>query len=117
LMAGWSPTLAAGATLALPSTGRFSASGFLPDVRRHRVTYFNYVGKPLSYVLATPPRADDADNTLTRVFGNEGAEDDLARFAERFGCRVVDSYGSTEGGAIVQRTPDTPPGALGRAPE
>ena len=32
-------------------------------------------------------------------------------------CAVTDSYGSTEGGATVQRTPDTPPGALGRAPE
>ncbi|MGH9017222.1 MAG: AMP-binding protein [Acidimicrobiales bacterium] len=117
LMAGWSPTLVAGATLALPSTGRFSASGFLPDVRRYGATYFNYVGKPLSYVLATPERPDDADNTLSRVFGNEGAEGDIARFAERFGCRVVDSYGSTEGGAVVQRTPDTPRGALGRAPE
>jgi fatty-acyl-CoA synthase len=30
---------------------------------------------------------------------------------------VVDSYGSTEGGATVQRTPDTPRGALGRAPD
>jgi fatty-acyl-CoA synthase len=116
-MAGWSPTLSAGATLALPTGGRFSASGFLPDVRRHGVTYFNYVGKPLSHILATPDHPDDADNTLTRVFGNEGAEDDLARFSERFGCRVVDSYGSTEGGAVVQRTPDTPPGALGRAPD
>ena len=66
LMAGWSPTLAAGATLALPTSGRFSASGFLPDVRRHGVTYFNYVGKPLSYILATPEHPDDADNTLTR---------------------------------------------------
>ncbi len=41
----------------------------------------------------------------------------MARFAERFGVAVTDSYGSTEGGATVQRTPDTPPGALGRAPE
>jgi fatty-acyl-CoA synthase len=117
LMAGWSPTLSAGATLALPTPGRFSASGFLPDVRRHGVTYFNYVGKPLSHILATPEHPDDADNTLIRVFGNEGAELDLARFSQRFGCRVVDSYGSTEGGAIVQRTPDTPPGGLGRAPD
>lgn len=117
LMAGWSPALAVGATVALPTGGRFSASGFLPDVRRHSVTYFNYVGKPLSYILATPPRADDADNTLRRVFGNEGSETDVARFAERFGCSVVDSYGSTEGGATVQRTPDTPRGSLGRAPE
>ena len=117
LMAGWSPAVAAGATVALPSTGRFSASGFLPDVRHHGVTYFNYVGKPLSYILATPASPDDADNTLRRVFGNEGAEDDIARFAARFDCAVVDSYGSTEGGATVQRTPDTPHGALGRGPE
>lgn len=117
LMAGLAPALAAGATIALPSTGRFSASGFLTDVRRHGVTYFNYVGKPLSYILATPEEPDDAENPLVRVFGNEGAEIDIARFAARFGCVVVDSYGSTEGGATVQRTPDTPRGALGRAPE
>jgi fatty-acyl-CoA synthase len=116
LMAGWGPALAGGATVALPTGGRFSASGFLPDVRRHGVTYFNYVGKPLSYVVATPERPDDGDNTLRLVFGNEGTEADVARFGERFGCTVVDSYGSTEGGATVQRTPDTPRGSLGRAP-
>lgn len=113
LMAGWAPALAAGATIALPPKGRFSASGFLPDVRRHGVTYFNYVGKPLSYILATPDRPDDANTTLRQVFGNEGASADVARFAERFGCPVVDGYGSTEGGANVSRTPDAPSGSLG----
>ena len=117
LMAGWAPALAAGAAVALPAGGRFSASGFLPDVRRYGATYFNYVGKPLSYILATPEQLDDEDNTLVRVFGNEGAEIDVKRFGVRFGCVVTDSYGSTEGGATVQRTPDTPLGALGRAPE
>ena len=104
-------------TVALPTGGRFSASGFLPDVRRFGATYFNYVGKPLAYVLATPERPDDADNPLVRAFGNEGGRDDVERFAARFGCSVTDAYGSTEGGAVVARTPDTPPGALGRAPE
>ncbi len=113
LMAGWAPALAAGATAALRE--RFSASQFIDDVRRYGVTYFNYVGKPLSYILATPARPDDADNTLRRAFGNEAAEADVAKFAERFGCTVQDAYGSTEGGASVQRTPDTPRGALGRA--
>ena len=113
LMAGWAPALAAGATAALRE--RFSASQFLVDVRRYGVTYFNYVGKPLSYILATPEHPDDADNTLRRCFGNEAAEADVARFAERFGCTVQDAYGSTEGGAAIQRTPDTPRGALGRA--
>ncbi len=113
LMAGWAPALAAGATAALRE--RFSASQFLVDVRRYGVTYFNYVGKPLSYILATPEHPDDADNTLRRCFGNEAAEADVAKFAERFGCTVQDAYGSTEGGAAIQRTPDTPRGALGRA--
>jgi fatty-acyl-CoA synthase len=113
LMAGWAPALAAGATAALRE--RFSASQFLVDVRRYGITYFNYVGKPLSYILATPEHPDDADNTLRRCFGNEAAEADVARFAERFACTVQDAYGSTEGGATVQRTPDTPRGALGRS--
>ncbi len=117
LMAGWGPALAAGSAVALPTGGRFSASGFLPDVRRFGATYFNYVGKPLAYVLATPERPDDADNPLVRGFGNEGGRDDVERFAARFGCSVTDAYGSTEGGAVVARTPDTPPGALGRASE
>jgi len=113
LMAGWAPALSVGATVALPSRGRFSASGFLPDVRRYGVTYFNYVGKPLSYILATPEQADDADTTLRQVFGNEAATRDVGRFSERFGVPVTDGYGSTEGGAAMARTPETPYGSLG----
>lgn len=113
LMAGWAPALAAGAAVALRE--RFSPSRFLDDVRSYGATYFNYVGKPLSYVLATPEQPDDAENPLRRAFGNEAAAADVARFAARFGCHVQDAYGSTEGGASVQRTPDTPRGALGRA--
>ncbi len=115
LMAGWAAAIANGVTVALRR--KFSASGFLPDVRKYNVTYFNYVGKPLSYILATPEQPDDGDNTLRIVFGNEGAERDLERFRERFNTVVIDNYGSTEGGAMVQRQPDQPPGALGRAPE
>jgi fatty-acyl-CoA synthase len=111
VIAGWAPSLAVGATVALRR--RFSASQFLGDVRRFGATYANYVGTPLSYVLAQPVLPDDADNPLLRVFGNEGAPADLDRFAERFGCRVFDGFGSTEGGISVTKTPETPPGALG----
>ncbi len=115
LMAGWVPCLTAGGVGAFRR--RFSASGFLPDVRRFGVTYFNYVGKPLTYILATPEQPDDADNTLRIVFGNEGAVHDLERFSRRFGVPVEDSYGSTEGGVSVSRTPGTPANALGQADE
>ncbi len=115
LMACWAPALSAGAACALRR--RFSASGFLEDVRRYGVTYFNYVGKPLAYILATPERPDDHENTLLRAFGNEASDRDIARFQERFGCVVTDAFGSTEGVIHVTRTPDMPPGALGRATE
>ncbi|MEB3071018.1 long-chain-fatty-acid--CoA ligase FadD17 [[Mycobacterium] vasticus] len=111
VMAGWSVAVAARASIALRR--KFSASGFFADVRRFGATYANYVGKPLSYVLATPPQPDDADNPLRVLYGNEGAPRDLERFTQRFGCTVVDAFGSTEGGVAIARTPDTPAGALG----
>ena len=111
IMAGWAVALAAGGSIALRR--KFSASQFLPDVRRYGATYANYVGKPLSYILATPPRDDDADNPLRFMYGNEGAPRDLPRFAERFGAFVVDGFGSTEGGIAVARVPGTPDGSLG----
>ena len=110
-VAGFTNVLASGATGVLRR--RFSATNFLPDVRRNGVTFFNYVGKPLSYILATPERADDADNSLRFAFGNEAAPLDIDRFAQRFGCIVADGYGSTEGGLNMSRTPDTPKGSLG----
>jgi fatty-acyl-CoA synthase len=111
IMAGWGPAVAAGASIALRR--KFSASQFFPDVRRFGATYANYVGKPLSYILATPPREDDTDNPLRIAYGNEGAPRDLDRFAQRFGVVVVDGFGSSEGGVSIGRTPDTPEGALG----
>jgi fatty-acyl-CoA synthase len=110
-MAGWSVAVTAGAAMA-PAT--FSASGLLDDLRRHGVTYMNYVGKPLAYVLATPEQPDDHDNPLRVAFGNEAADRDIAEFGRRFGCTVWDGFGSTEGAVIITRDGDCPPGSVGR---
>lgn len=115
IMAGWAVGLAAGAAIALRDS--FSARGFLHDVRAFGATYANYVGRPLSYILATETQPDDGDNPLRVVYGNEAPEKDRVRFAERFRCQVVDGFGSTENGVVVQRTPDTPAGSLGRPGE
>jgi len=111
VVAGFANVVASGSAVVLRR--RFSATSFLPDVRRHGITFFNYVGKPLSYILATPERPDDAENSLRIAFGNEAAPLDVDRFAQRFGCLVVDGYGSTEGGLNMSRTPETPKGSLG----
>src|SRR5262249_19528436 len=111
VLVGWAVAAACQGSMALRR--KFSASNFLVDVRRYGATYANYVGKPLSYVLATPEQPDDADNPLRAVYGNEGVPADVERFGHRFGCVVQDGFGSTEGGVAIARTPDTPPGALG----
>ncbi|MET9681158.1 long-chain-fatty-acid--CoA ligase [Streptomyces coeruleorubidus] len=113
VIAGWAPALVTGAGVALRR--RFSASRFLPDVRRYGATYFTYVGRAVQYVLATEPGPDDRDNPLRLGFGTEAGAVDAAAFERRFGVRLVEGYGSSEGGAAVQWSPGTPPGAVGRA--
>ena len=114
IMANWAPALATGATVALRR--RFSASGFLPDVRRFRATYFNYVGRALTYVLTTPATPEDRDNRLRLGFGTEASARDREDFERRFGCPLVENYGSSEGVVTILRQPGTPPDALGLPP-
>ncbi|MCW2794891.1 AMP-binding protein, partial [Nocardioides sp.] len=111
VVAGWAVALASGAAMA---PARFTASGFLPDIRRYGATYMNYVGKPLAYVLATPDRDDDADNPLRVAFGNEASDRDIDEFSRRFDCAVWDGFGSTENAVIVTREPGTPRGSIGK---
>lgn len=113
LMVGWAPSLVYGASVGLAR--KFSASGWLADVRRYGVTYWNYTGKPLAYLLAQPERDDDADNPLRIAYGNEGAPALVEAFSARFDVDVIDAFGATEGGLAVTRGPDDPPGAMGKA--
>jgi fatty-acyl-CoA synthase len=115
LMVGWAPSLVYGASVGLAR--KFSASGWLADIRRYGSTYFNYTGKPLAYILSTPEQPDDADNPLRVAFGNEGSPEVVDRFATRFGVEVIDAYGATEGGVAVNRDAEERAGALGQAGE
>jgi fatty-acyl-CoA synthase len=110
--AGWSVATASGAAMA---PAKFTASGFLADIRRYRATYMNYVGKPLALVLATPEQPDDADNTLRAAFGNEATDRDVEAFTKRFDCRILEGFGSSEFAVIVYRADGTPPGSIGQA--
>jgi fatty-acyl-CoA synthase len=112
LMVGWAPSIVYGASVGLGR--KFSASRWLADVRRYRSTYFNYTGKPLAYLLATPARPDDTDNPLRVAFGNEGSPEVVDAFSRRFGVDVIDAYGATEGGVAVDRDAEERAGALGK---
>jgi len=115
LMAGLAPALVAGASVSLAR--RFSASRFLTDVRRYGATWFNYTGKLLAYLLATPERDDDADNPLRIAFGNEGSPHVVEAAAARFGIEIIDVFGSTEGAIALDRSGARPRGSVGRLRE
>ncbi|MFN8032345.1 MAG: fatty-acid--CoA ligase FadD1 [Mycobacterium sp.] len=109
--AGWSVAVAAKAAM-VPV--KFSVSRLLSDLRHYGATFMNYVGKPLALVLATPEQPDDADNPLRVMYGNEATDRDIAEFSRRFGCRIVDGFGSSEFAVVVVREDGTPPGSIGR---
>lgn len=114
LMALWGPAVLVGASIALRP--RFSASAFLDDVRFYRATKFSYVGKAIAYILATPEKPDDKENTLVSAFGTEASVRDRRLFKKRFGCYLIEGYGQSEGGAALSPERGMPEGALGRPP-
>jgi fatty-acyl-CoA synthase len=106
------PALRSGATIAMRRT--FSASGFLPDVQRYGVTFFNTVGRALNHILSTPESPDDRNHSLKYVLGPETAPGDVRAFRKRFGPPVIEGYGSSENAIILLPDPSLPKGSLGR---
>lgn len=113
LILSWAPAVIVGATMVLRR--RFSPSAFVTDVMTEYVTYANYVGKALSFVLDVPAGAGEQDSSLRLLYGNEAASRVIRSIERRFGCRVIDGFGSTEGGIGFSRTDDSPENSIGRA--
>ena len=112
LVANLFPATISGATVLLRR--KFSATGFKEDLRRYGCTFFNYVGRALSYILAVPEDPSDNDNDLKWILGSEASPRDRAEFKRRFGCPVFEGYGSSENAVIISPVPGTPKVALGK---
>ena len=107
------PALASGATIALRP--RFSASQFMPDVRRYGATFFSTVGRALSYMLATPASPEDRDHRVKFALAPESSPADMKAFRARFGIPCFAGYGSSENAIIMSPVPGMPKDALGAA--
>lgn len=114
IFACWANPLFTGGAFALAR--KFSASGFVPDLMRYKVTYFNYVGRSLSYILAQPEKSKENRTNLESCFGTEASDLDMAEFHRRFGVWPTENYGASEGGLTLSRTAETPRGSLGLPP-
>ena len=109
------PALANGATIALRP--RFSASQFMPDVRRYGATFFSTVGRALAYVLATPESPEDRDHQVKFALAPESSPADIRSFKQRFGIACFAGYGSSENAITMSPVPGMPRDALGKPPE
>jgi fatty-acyl-CoA synthase len=122
---GLMPAFWAGGGLALNE--RFSASKFVPDVLRYGVTFWNYVGEPVHYVLAAIEKQYDGDearilaevahdprNHLRYAIGNGAAPPDIDRFIRWLGLEdMFELYGSTEAAINTFRRKGDPRGSVG----
>lgn len=89
------PALLAGARFVLRE--RFSASGWVRQLRECGATVTNFVGVMMDWTWKQPPREDDADNRLRCIFAAPTASSIVDRFKQRFGIEAfVESFGLTE---------------------
>ena len=80
---------------------KFSATSFFDDIRRDSCTAFVYIGELCRYLLAQPPRLDDARQPATRCVGNGLRPDIWRAFKQRFGITAIhEFYGASEGNNV-----------------
>jgi len=122
---GFQPAFRVGARLAMRE--RFSASQFVPDVLRHGVTWWNYVGEPVHYILGALEKQYGGDeariledvarnprNKLAYALGNGAAPPDMDRFTRWLGLEdMLELYGSTEAAISTFRRKGDPRGCVG----
>jgi fatty-acyl-CoA synthase len=122
---GFQPALRACARLAMRE--RFSASQFVPDVLRHGVTWWNYVGEPVHYILGALEKQYGGDearilaevarsprNLLRYALGNGASPPDIDRFSRWLGLDdMLELYGSTEAAISTFRRRSDPRGCVG----
>ncbi len=122
---GFQPAFRVGARLALRE--RFSASQFVPDVLRHGITWWNYVGEPVHYILGALEKQYGGDeerilaevaghprNKLAYALGNGAAPPDIDRFMRWLGLEdMFELYGSTEAAISTFRRKSDPRGCVG----
>jgi len=93
---------------------RFSASRFWDQVHRYRVTKLHYLGGVLEILLKLAPRPDDQSHSITLAFGAGCTPRIWEAFEQRFGIRVREVYGLTEGSGFTTLNASGKIGSIGK---
>ncbi|MBP6105050.1 MAG: AMP-binding protein [Steroidobacteraceae bacterium] len=94
---------------------RFTKSLLWDVCRRYDCTSFAVLGGMATAIYSEPPRNDDADNPV-RMIISSGMPAVLWRaFEQRFGVRLLEMYGASDGGGLACNPPGQGPvGSFGR---
>ena len=94
---------------------KFSASGWLDQVRASGATVTNCLGIMAEFILRQPETAGDKDHKLRSVMAVPVSAQWGANFEARFGVRLVQVYGMTECNIVSFTRPDDllEPGCVG----
>lgn len=122
------PQLIAGGSFVLKR--RFSASAFEQDMLEHGVTFLNYVGQPLHYIIdALEKKYDSAEaieqalafhpkNRFRAAYGNGASVNDRKKLMRYLGMEhIFEIYGSTEAVITTANMPGDPIESVGKAPK
>jgi fatty-acyl-CoA synthase len=119
------PQMIAGGSFVLKR--RFSASAFEEDMLAYGVTFLNYVGQPLHYIIDALERkygsgeaveaalAKHPQNRFRSAYGNGATVNDRIKFKRYLGMEhVYEIYGSTEAVITTANRPGDPIDSVGR---
>jgi carnitine-CoA ligase len=93
---------------------RFSASTFWDQVRRYGATQIHYLGGVLGLLMKQPARTDDMENPARIAWGAAASPDMWPRFEQRFGVRIRECYGLTEGASFTTANLAGKVGSIGK---
>jgi crotonobetaine/carnitine-CoA ligase len=98
---------------------KFSASNWLPDIRRFAATHTNTLGAVAAFITAQPATSQDTDHTLKVIGAAPLPASVEASFRNRFGvASVVPLYGMTEVNIpLYGHLNESAPGTCGRVYE
>jgi crotonobetaine/carnitine-CoA ligase len=91
---------------------RFSLSTFWQRIAETRAAFFPYVGSILSLLLKDGRHAPAQG--VRSAMGAAAPAEVFSLFQERFGVRLLETYGQTELGSIWLMNTDSVPGAIGK---
>lgn len=125
ILLGIMPLLLAGGSFLLKR--KFSASAFEEDILKHGVSYMNYVGQPIHYILSALEKkygsesailsalARNPKNKFRIAHGNGAPPIDRKKMIRYLGMdHIFELYGSTEAPITTVVTPGDPADSVGQ---